>query len=232
MEQTSKDIVNPRQKLYFLYFIIFTIIILVVFTIIIIGTFWGYDVQIKKIEAFYQSQMHKITQVQPQINQYDPIKGLPDAKVTIIEYSDIFCPSCQDLQNNLLALEKLYTNKIRFVYKALPISSFPENRPALNAAYCAWEQNNFWPYKDLLYENPDLLNHQKYLEYAADLKLDLTKFNQCLAANKYDTILVRNLADALSLQIYSIPTLYINETKVEGVFSFATLKSMIDQRLK
>jgi protein-disulfide isomerase len=223
---------QTKKKFQFVYFIVFSIIILLIFAVIIIGSFWDYWSQIKRMENYYQERLTKTIKKTPQINQFDPIKGSLAAEVTLFEYSDFFCPACQNLQNDLQALEKLYGNNIRFVFKSLPITVHPENRPSLNAAYCAWEQNKFWEYKKLLYEKPKTLNKQKYREYAIQLNLNLETFNQCLDNNKYYPVIEQNITDALTLNITSIPTVFINGQKIEGFINYNTLKNIIDQQLR
>jgi protein-disulfide isomerase len=219
-------------KFFFFYFIVLTIIVLIIFSFKIVGTYYRYWQQGRIIENFYRGQAEQIAQNYPQISSRDPVKGLADAEVTIFEYSDFLCPACQALQTDLLSLEKFYGTKLRFIFKGLPITINPANRPAINAAYCANEQGAFWEYKNLLFQNPDTLSEQKYREYANQLNLDLNKFNLCLSSNKYSNLMDQNLADALSLQITSVPTLYINNQKAEGFLSYFSLKSLIDQQLK
>jgi len=219
-------------KFYFFYFIIFTIIVLIVFAFIILSYYWNYWSIATNMEKYYRGQQQEFSQVFPQILANDPLLGLPDAKVTLFEYSDFTCGACQSFQKDLSALEKFYGPKVLYVYKGLPISLNPESRPAMLAAFCASEQNKFWEYKDLLFQNPVLLNLQTYRQYANQLNLNLEQFNQCLETKKYNTILDRNLTEALSLQISSVPTIYINKQKLEGYLNFDTIKSIIDQELR
>jgi len=84
----------------------------------------------------------------------DPVKGDPNAPVTVVEYSDFQCPFCKRFyQQTLPQLEKNYieTGKVKFVYKDFPLDSIhPNARPAHIAAECADEQGKFWEYHDLL----------------------------------------------------------------------------------
>ncbi len=225
--KTNRD----KKKIYFVYFIVFSIIILLIFAIIIIGSFWDYWSQLSQIENFYKNRALTSGQKYPQINSYDPTKGDPQAQVTVFEYSDIFCTSCQNLNQDLSSLEDFYGNRVKFVFKGLPITNNPETEPALIAAYCAGDQNHFWDYKDLLFENYLTLNNQKYLEYAKQLNLNLDNFNNCLTSQKYQSLINQNLSEALTLQITSVPTIYVNKQKLEGFMDYNSLKKVIDQQL-
>jgi protein-disulfide isomerase len=219
-------------KFYFFYFIIFTIIVLIIFAFIILSYYWNYWSIATNMEKYYRGQQQELSQVFPQILANDPLLGLPDAKVQLFEYSDFTCGACQSFQKDLTALEKFYGPKVLYVYKGLPISLNPESRPAMLAAFCAAEQAKFWEYKNLLFQNPALLTLQTYRQYANQLNLNLEQFNQCLETKKYNTVLDRNLTEALTLQITSVPTIYVNKQKLEGYLSFETIKSLIDQELR
>ncbi|MFB5646483.1 MAG: thioredoxin domain-containing protein, partial [Nitrosopumilaceae archaeon] len=54
----------------------------------------------------------------------DPVKGDPNAPVTVVEFSDFQCPFCSRFFTQTLpALEENYidTGKIKFVYRDLPL---------------------------------------------------------------------------------------------------------------
>ncbi len=233
MDQNKKPIIiKDPKKIYFFFFMVLSLIILLIFAFIIIGYYWDNWQTIKNIEKYYSQRSFELLQKFPQINSQDPIKGEADALVTIFEYNDFLCPACQNVQTDFTAIEKFYGNKIRIIFKGVVLSQNPEGKNAMLASYCAAEQNKFWEYKDLLFQNPALLNIQIYREYASQLDLNLNTFNQCLETQKYYPILQQNLADMISLQINSLPTLYVNKQKIEGYYNFEILKNIIDQELK
>jgi len=232
MPEQSPLKINKSRKVYFVYFIILTVIVLLIASSAIIGYYWDYWSQIWKMEKYYSQRAKEAMVKIPEINALDPQKGIATAPIVIIEYADFFCLSCQALQQDMDALEKFYGPKLRVIFKGLPVSSELETKPALQAAYCAAEQNKFWEYKDLLYQKPSLLSRQKYLEYANNLNLDLANFNVCLDSQKYNSVISSNIGQAIDLQINAVPTLYINNQRVEGLLNFSSLKNIIDQILK
>ncbi len=87
----------------------------------------------------------------------DPVKGNPDATVTIVEFSDFQCPFCQRFHQTTLPLileNYVDTGKVKFVYKDFPIQSLHPNGalPAAVASECADEQGMFWQYHDKLFQ--------------------------------------------------------------------------------
>ena len=77
----------------------------------------------------------------------DPVKGNPDAPITIVEFSDFQCPFCAKFHSTTLPqLEANYidSGKVKFVYRDFPIQSIHPNAvPAAFAAECADEQECF-----------------------------------------------------------------------------------------
>jgi len=87
----------------------------------------------------------------------DPVKGNPDATVTIVEFSDFQCPFCQRFHQTTLPLileNYVDTGKVKFVYRDFPIQSIHPNGaiPTALAAECADEQGMFWEYHDRLFQ--------------------------------------------------------------------------------
>ena len=120
-----------------------------------------------------------------------PTKGYPDAPVTIVEFSEFYCPFCARFAwETKPRIEKDYIAKglVKFVYRNLVVHGPPALLAAV-AGECAHEQGKFWDYHDRLFEavfpGKSISRHQE-LE-VADLKglasevgLDPEEFNACL----------------------------------------------------
>src|SRR3989344_6219200 len=81
----------------------------------------------------------------------DPVKGDPNAPITIVEFSDFQCPFCERFFTETLPLiEKNYikTGKVRLVYRDFPLGFHENAEKAAEAAECADEQGKFWEYHD------------------------------------------------------------------------------------
>ncbi len=94
----------------------------------------------------------------PTVKQIDlgdsPVQGAANAKVTIVEFSDFQCPFCERAFPTINQLMNDYKGKIKLVYKHYPLTSIhPYAQPAALAAECAREQNKFWEFHDLLFQN-------------------------------------------------------------------------------
>ncbi|MFH1233846.1 MAG: thioredoxin domain-containing protein [Patescibacteria group bacterium] len=169
----------------------------------------------------------------PIISLNDPSFGPETAPITIVEYSDFLCDFCQKQEETLKTVIQRYPNKIRLIWK-----DYPENNPdslsfqSALAGRCAMEQNKFWPYHDLLYQNNDQLDQEQFIELAKQLNLDENKFQQCLKEKIPLNKIKDNILEANALKINGIPFLYINQQEIMGQASEEELATIIKTELK
>jgi len=177
----------------------------------------------------------------------DPVKGNPNAPVTVVEYSDFQCPFCSRFFTQTLPqLEENYidTGKIKFVYKDLPLDSLHPNARATHiAAECADEQGKFWEYHDVLFEkqsewqsvtSSDL--QISLTQYAADLGLQVASFESCMQSPNMADEVNKDTLEAASFGATGTPTFFIGNEKngfikLVGAQPYATFQSVIDSQL-
>lgn len=83
-----------------------------------------------------------------------PQLGEKNAKVTIVEFSDLECPYCRRFfLDTFPQLKKEYidTGKVAFYFRHFPLSFHPLALPLANAAECANDQGKFWEMHDKIY---------------------------------------------------------------------------------
>ena len=164
----------------------------------------------------------------------DPMKGSNDAPVTIIEFSDFECSYCARFYlQTLLQIEENYiqTGKVRFVYRDYPLSFHQYAKIAAEASECADEQDKYWGYHDMLYENQNALDNESLKQYAQDLGLDITEFNECLDSGKMAQEVEEDFQDGVSYGIKGTPTFFINGIKVVGAQPYEVFQQIIEQEL-
>lgn len=165
----------------------------------------------------------------PEITFIDPMRGNPDARVTIVEYGDYLCPLCQQLAPDMQALIEEAPQKRRFVWKDAPnIDAHPEAMSVALAARCAQDQGAFWPYYDALFAARGTLSSALELEQlAAQLNLDVDAFANCMASEVTRPVILHTLQEALSLGINGTPTFYINGTLYTGSLTKSAIEDYI-----
>jgi protein-disulfide isomerase len=174
----------------------------------------------------------------PQFVRYTiPTEGFPsigpaNAPITIVEFSDFECPFCRQWQQQTYQpLLAAYPGKIRIVYRDFPLTGIhPDAFPAAEAAQCANAQNAFWAYHDKLFST-DTLGDSVYKQYAQDLNLDMTKFNDCLTNHTFQSYVQANSDFATKTGVNSTPTFFINGLAVIGAQPIDVFKQVIDKEL-
>lgn len=88
-----------------------------------------------------------------------PVLGNPSAKVTMVEFSDYQCPFCGRFYTQTegqIKKEYVDSGKIKFYYRDFPLSQIhPGAQKSAEAARCAGDQNKYWEYHDLVFQNQD-----------------------------------------------------------------------------
>jgi len=177
----------------------------------------------------------------------DPVKGNPDAPITIVEFSDFQCPFCARFHSTTLPqLEANYidSGKVKFVYRDFPIQNIHPNAiPAALASECADEQGMFWEYHDLVFENQkkwqDLSGNtatDTFEQYALELGLNTSDFNTCFESGKYADEVTKDLQDGISYGITGTPGFFIGNdelgyVKISGAQPYSVFERLIEDQL-
>jgi len=177
----------------------------------------------------------------------DPIRGDPNAPITIIEFSDFQCPFCARFHTQTLPLilkEYIDPGKVNLVYRDFPIQSIhPNALPAAVAAECANEQGKYWEYHDMLFENQNGWSRldsglviSTFSQYAIEIGLKSQQFDSCLESGKYLEEVQGDLSDGRDYDITGTPGFFIGNDKIgfvklSGAQPFESFKKVIDEQL-
>ena len=86
-----------------------------------------------------------------------PVRGNPDAKVTIVNFDDFECPFCARMHTTLMTeILPQYKDKIKIVYKDYPLLQMhPWAQRAANDANCLAKESGtaYWQLADYLHAN-------------------------------------------------------------------------------
>jgi len=165
----------------------------------------------------------------------DPVKGSQNAPVTIIEFSEYQCPFCKKYIDGAypkIISEYINTGKVKYVFRDFPLGFHSNAKPAAMAAECAHEQDKFWEYHDLLFENQDSLSIENYKKWAADLGLDSEQFDDCLDTEKYKEEVEADLVDGQKYGVSGTPAFFINGKLISGAQPYTAFKQAIEEALE
>ena len=160
-----------------------------------------------------------------------PTMGPANAKVTIYEFSDFECFFCKRATGTIKQIVKTYGNKVRIVYKHMPLGFHKNAHLAAQASMAAHAQGKFWPYHDKLFANYKSLSKAKFIQLAKEVGLDMARFTKELNSGKYKALVDSNIALAGKLGINGTPSFLINGQKVVGAQPFPAFKKVIDAKL-
>jgi len=146
--------------------------------------------------------------------------GSKTAPITIVEYTDYQCPYCQRFHVTSFAeLKKAYidTGKVRFFSKDMPLDFHPNAMRAAIAARCAGEQGKFWELRYTMGANPNSLDLEHIVGFAADLKMDTNALRACIDSGKYKERVQNDVLEAMKIGANGTPTFVIGKSVGEGV---------------
>lgn len=162
----------------------------------------------------------------------DPAKGSAAAPVTIVMFSDFQCPACAATHPVLKKVLAEYpADKIRFVVRDFPLAMHNNAFQAALAANAAAKQGKFFEYAEILYSRQNALDAASLKKYAAELGLNLQKFEIDLGDEKTAAEVRKDVEDGNIYGISSTPTVYVNGIKVRRL-SPEGFREAIERALK
>ncbi|MEM1010424.1 MAG: thioredoxin domain-containing protein, partial [Myxococcota bacterium] len=165
------------------------------------------------------------------VAKHSPAFGPTDAKVTVVEFSDFECPFCSRGAKVINQIKKNYGNKVRIVFRHLPLGFHKQAKPAAEASMAAHAQGKFWAYHDKLFANQRRLNRKNYIKWAKQLGLDVARFTKDIDSGKYRKAVEADAIHAGSVGANGTPTFFVNGLKIVGAQPFARFQSVIDAEL-
>ena len=145
------------------------------------------------------------------------IKGDPNAKVIIVEYSDFACPSCAYMNDYLNNLIKYFANDFVLYFKHLPLTDIHPNslKAAIWAECVGIEENKFFDFADLLFKNRnEWANANDYVslfeKYTKEVGANLDRVRSCYNSGKGVEFVEADIKKAEKMNLNSTPTFFVN----------------------
>ena len=160
-----------------------------------------------------------------------PAKGSANALVEVIEFADFQCPFCLAASPTVKRVLDTYGDRIRFVYRNYPLPNHAQARPAAEAAQCANEQGQFWPYHDRLFAEAGKLSDADLKKAAADLGMDAARFNTCVDEHRYKAVVEADQQAGNDAGVNGTPAFFVNGRLLSGAQPFEAFKKVIEEEL-
>jgi protein-disulfide isomerase len=161
----------------------------------------------------------------------DPIRGNPNAPITIVQFADYQCYYCNKVQPTIDRVLTEYDGKVRLVYKDFPLPAHSRAQAGALAAHCAGEQGKYWEMNASLMANQSALGDGDLQGYAQAAGVDMPKYNACLASGKWEPIIAASAAEGQRAGVSATPTFFVDGTLISGAQGYERFKSVIERQL-
>jgi len=155
-------------------------------------------------------------------------KGLKDAPVWLVEFSDFQCLACKAFSAVVRDLVNKYPDKLLVAYRYFPLDIHPQAIPSAIAAEAAGKQEKFWEMEQLLFANQDRFSDTLYTELAAQLGLDMNAFTTSIQDPATKQIVTNDTTYGNSIGISATPTFFLNGVKL-SLFTPADLTKEVEK---
>jgi protein-disulfide isomerase len=149
-------------------------------------------------------------------------KGPANAKVVLVEFGDLECPSCRQLDTVFRQLLPQYP-QVRLVFKDFPLEQIhPWAMTAAIASHCVLQKSTdaFWQFHDAVYDSQDLITpenaYAKLAELAAKAGADPDAFRLCMTDPNSKAPVEKSIDEGRRLQVNSTPTTFVDGRTVTG----------------
>ncbi|MFK8138841.1 MAG: DsbA family protein [Bdellovibrionales bacterium] len=163
-------------------------------------------------------------------------QGKADAPIVIVEYSDFECPYCTRGYNTIQEVKKAYGDKVKFVYKHLPLDFHPLAMPAAQyfEAIAKQSVDKAFKFHDAIFENQGKLKSgkEKWMQDTAKkLGVNVKKMLKDAESAEVKARIQADIAEARKFGISGTPGFIINGVTLKGAYPFPEFKRIIDKHL-
>lgn len=167
-------------------------------------------------------------------------QGPASAPVTLVEYSDLACPVCGHLQEQLETdIVPKYGNKLRVVFKEFPLVTIHDwALTGAIAAQCTYQidPSKYVAFRSAVFKNQESITGEHardmLLHYGAEAGVDNLKLAACIDSRDSLSRVEANMHEGEALGIGQTPTSFINGRTLVGAPPSADIYKLIDEALR
>jgi formate-nitrite transporter family protein len=144
------------------------------------------------------------------IDDRDHVRG-PDTARLLVEYGDYECPFSRQAYRAIERVERQLPGGLRFAFRHFPLTTIhPHALAASAAAEAAAAQGQYWEMHDRLYHRQRALEDDDLRTYAAELGLDVERFDRDRSAEPTLDRIRRDVGSGIAAGVRGTPTLFID----------------------
>jgi protein-disulfide isomerase len=175
--------------------------------------------------------------LEPEIAPDRPVRGDPDAPVTVVEYSDFQCPYCPRGARTMELLLGMRPDKVKLHFKHMPLPSHPMALTAARyfEAAAMQDMDTCWLLHDAMFENQEELKEggEEWIKAkAAELGLDPVQLEKDSQSDEVSERITSDLREAEEFGLRGTPTFIVGGVLVAGAKPLEDLDYLVDLILK
>jgi protein-disulfide isomerase len=166
--------------------------------------------------------------MEPLDETVDHVRG-PSTGRLIVEYGDYECPYSRQALREIERVETRLNGAVRFAFRHFPLTDIhPHALAAATAAEAAALQHQFWNMHGLLFHRQKALQDDDLRRYAAELELDVSRFDSDRTGAGTLARVRRDLESGIaSGEVQGTPTLFIDGVVHRGAYDAASLLEVL-----
>jgi protein-disulfide isomerase len=164
----------------------------------------------------------------------EEIAKTPKGKVTVVDFVDFECPFCRETHVEFRPILEQNKEKLRVVRKNVPLARIhPHAMDAARAACCGEELGKGDAFAEaLISTSAEELTREGCENIARDLGLDVERFRACVRAPETEARIKADSDAFKGSGGHGLPTIWINEQKLEGGQDEATLEAAVRSAIR
>jgi protein-disulfide isomerase len=166
--------------------------------------------------------------MEPLDEAIDHVRGSAASRL-IVEYGDYECPYSRRAFREIERVERQMGDEVRFAFRHFPLTEIhPHALAAAAAAEAAALQGRFWDMHGLLFHRQSALENDDLRRYAAELELDVARFDSDRIGAAVLRRVGRDVGSAMaSGEVQGTPTLFIDGVVHRGAYDAAALREAL-----
>jgi protein-disulfide isomerase len=168
------------------------------------------------------------------IRDYSPVKGDPDAKVTIVEFFDPACETCRAFYPFVEQMLEANPGRIRLVLRYTPFHDGSDY--VVKVLEAAREQGKYWEVLEAAFASqPAWASHrhpqpEKIWQYLGKTGLDFEQARADMHSSVITGRIRQDMSDARQLKVSKTPSYFVNGQPLLQ-FGYEELQTLVDGAL-
>jgi len=171
----------------------------------------------------------------------DHLRGSADAKVFILEYSDLECPYCASFHTTAQQAVEDYGGEVAWVYRHFPLDTIHQRAiPSAIASECVANlagNDGFWSFVDSIFaDQTNFLSDSGMKELALGIGIGADDYDSCIASGEFAGKVDDHYQSGLDAGVTGTPGNFVMNEKGEiwvipGAVPYESLQATIDEAL-